>query len=149
MPALFLLILWAVAELLVAIKVAELVGVLLTVLLLLASWPVGLWLMKAEGRAAWRRLTITVAQGRRPGQEVVDGGLIVLGGILLIVPGFITDVLGLGLLLAPVRALAGRSITRHVQSRAVQSAARFSRTPGSGYDVDSTATDVDPPPLPR
>ena len=55
MLALLLLILWPIAELFVAIKVAEAIGVLLTVVLLIAGWPVGIWLAKAEGRVAFRR----------------------------------------------------------------------------------------------
>jgi UPF0716 protein FxsA len=146
MLALFLLILWPVAELFVAIKVAEAIGVLLTVILLVAGWPVGMWLTKTQGRAAWRRLSAAVDAGRPPGREVIDGALVLVGGILLIVPGFITDALGL-LLLAPTRALARRAIARNFQSRVVLAATRFSRRPGSDYDVDSTATDLDRPRL--
>ena len=95
MLALLLLILWPIAELFVAIKVAEAIGVLLTVVLLLIAMPVGFWLTKAEGRVAWRRLSQAVAQGVPPGRQVLDGALVLLGGLLLIVPGFITDALGL------------------------------------------------------
>jgi UPF0716 protein FxsA len=149
MLALFLLILWPVAELFVAIKVAEAIGVLLTVILLVAGWPVGIWLTKTQGRAAWRRLSAALTQThppRPPGREVIDGALVLVGGILLIVPGFITDVLGL-LLLAPTRALARTAIARNFQSRLVVTATRFSRRPRSEYDVDSTATDLDRPRL--
>jgi UPF0716 protein FxsA len=143
MLALLLLILWPVAELFVAIKVAEAIGVLLTVLLLVIGWPLGIWLARAEGRAAWRRLSAAVAQGRPPGREVIDGALVLAGGVLLIVPGFITDVFGLLLLLPPTRALARRGITRNFQSRLVVAATRFQGPPPSSYDVDSTASDVD------
>lgn len=146
MLALLLLILWPIAELFVAIKVAEAIGVLLTVVLLLAGWPIGMWLTKAEGRAAWRRLSAAVAAGRPPGREVIDGALVLAGGILLIVPGFITDVVGL-VLLAPTRKLARGAITRTFQSRVVVAATKFSREPRSHYDVDSTATDLDGPQL--
>ena len=67
-----------------------------------------MWLAKAEGRAAWRRLSAAVAAGRPPGREVIDGALVLVGGLLLIVPGFITDAVGL-LLLAPTRAVARRA----------------------------------------
>ena len=143
MLALLLLILWPLAELFVAIKVAEAIGVLLTVILLLAGWPVGMWLTKAEGRAAWRRLSAAVTAGRPPGREVIDGALVLLGGLLLIVPGFITDGVGVLLLLAPSRSVARGAITRNFQSRLVVAATRFSRAPRSDYDVDSTATDLD------
>jgi UPF0716 protein FxsA len=147
MVALLLLILWPIAELFVAIKVAEAIGVLLTVILVLAGWPIGMWLARTEGRAAWRRLSAAVAAGRPPGREVIDGALVLVGAIFLIVPGFITDALGLVLLLAPTRSLAREAIARNFQSRLVVAATRFSRTPRSGYDVDSTATDLDNPQL--
>jgi UPF0716 protein FxsA len=147
MFALLLLILWPVAELFVAIKVADAIGVLATVILLLVGWPVGMWLAKTEGRAAWQRLSAAVAAGRPPGREVIDGALVLVGGILLIVPGFITDALGLLLLLAPTRSVARAVITRNFQSRLVVAATRFSGAPRSEYDVDSTATDLDSPQL--
>ena len=146
MLALLLLILWPIAELFVAIKVAEAIGVLLTVILLLVSWPVGMWLAKTEGRAAWRRLSAAVAAGRPPGREVIDGALVLAGGLLLIVPGFIADVFGL-LLLAPTRSVARGALTRNFQSRVVVAATRFSGAPRSEFDVDSTATDLDSPQL--
>jgi len=148
MVALLLLILWPIAELFVAIKVAEAIGVLLTVVLLLAGWPIGMWLARTQGRAAWRRLSAAVAGGRPPGREVIDGALVLAGAILLIIPGFITDGVGLLLLLAPTRAVAREALTRNFQSRLVVAATRFSRTPRSAYDVDSTATDLDSPQLP-
>lgn len=148
MLVLLLLILWPVAELFVAIEVASAIGVLATVLLLIISWPLGVWLVRTEGRAAWRRLQAAVAAGRMPTREVVEGALVLVGGALLIVPGFITDVLGLLLLLPPTRWLAGIGIQRNFRSRLVVRATRFDR-PGSDYDVDSTASDIDPPPLPR
>ena len=147
MVALLLLILWPIAELFVAIKVAEAIGVLLTVVLLLAGWPLGMWLARTQGRAAWRRLSAAVAGGRPPGREVIDGALVLAGAILLIIPGFITDGVGLLLLLAPTRAVAREALTRNFQSRLVVAATRFSRTPHSAYDVDSTATDLDSPQL--
>jgi UPF0716 protein FxsA len=146
MLALLLLILWPVAELFVAIKVAEAIGVLLTVVLLIAGWPVGLWLTKAEGRAAWRRLSAAVAAGHPPGHEVVDGALVLAGGVLLMIPGFITDLVGLALL-APSRALARVAVMRNFQSRLVRVATRVARSPRSPYDVDSTATELERPQL--
>jgi UPF0716 protein FxsA len=149
MLALLLLILWPIAELFVAIKVAEAIGVLLTVVLLIIGWPLGLWLTKAQGGAAWRRLSAAVAEGRPPGREAIDGALILLGGVMLIIPGFITDALGLCLLLPPTRRLARAAIARNFQSRLVVTATRFARSPRSSYDVDSTASDVDRPQLHR
>jgi UPF0716 protein FxsA len=147
MPALLLLIVWPIAELFVAIKIAEAIGVLLTVVLLIVSWPVGLWLMKAEGRVAWRRLSAAVAQGEPPGREVLNGALVLVGGLLLIIPGFITDAIGLALLLAPSRRAAGRAIARNFEGRLIRTATRFSGRSRSASDVDSTATDIRRPRL--
>jgi UPF0716 protein FxsA len=139
-----LLLLWPIAELYVMIQVADAIGVLYTVLLLVAAWPIGIWAVRSQGRAAWRRLVDAVAAGRTPGREVLDGALILLGGALMIVPGFITDALGALLLLMPTRAMMRGVVVRNLRSRLVVQAARFGRRP---YDVDSTATDLEPPKL--
>jgi len=135
-------IVWLLAELFVAIRVADAIGALYTVLLLILSWPLGAWALRSQGGAAWRRLSAAVAAGRSPGREVIDGALILIGGLLLIVPGFISDVLGICALLPPTRALLRRWLTRHLQSRFVVRATSFGGGVGP-YDVDSTATDVD------
>lgn len=144
--ALALLICWPIAELLVAIAVADAIGVLQTIVLLIVTWPIGTWALRSQGRAAWNRLAAAVAAGRAPAHEVVDGSLVLLGGALLIVPGFITDVIGICLLLPPTRALMRPLLVRNLRSRLVVGAMRRSRAP-SRYDVDSTASDIDQPRL--
>jgi UPF0716 protein FxsA len=146
MLALVLLILWPVAELFVVIRVADAIGWLWTLLLLIAGWPIGIWVLRSHGRAAWERLGAAVSAGRPPAREVLDGALILLGGVLLIIPGFITDVLGIIALLPPTRGLARLLLVRNLHSRVVVRAARF---PGPSYDIESTAHDVDQPELPR
>jgi UPF0716 protein FxsA len=143
--ALLLLILWPIAEIFVAVKIAEAIGVLPTLLLLIAGWPLGLWALRSQGRVAWRRLSEAVATGRAPGREVLNGSLVLLGGLLMLVPGFITDVLGALLLLPPTRAAARAALVRNLHSRFV---VRATRVGGRyAYDVDSTATDIDQPQL--
>jgi UPF0716 protein FxsA len=138
----FVPLIWVIAELFVAIKVAEAIGVLAMLLLLVVSWPLGAWALRSQGRSAWRRLSVAVSEGRSPGREVLDGALVVIGGFLLIVPGFLSDVVGLLALLPPTRSLLRSRLARHLQSRFVVGATRFGR-PTRPYDVDSTATDVD------
>src|SRR3979411_3258961 len=96
-----LFVAWPIAELFVIIKVADAIGTLETIALLIASWPIGTWAMRSQGRAVWRRMSAAATAGRPPGREVLDGALILIGGVLLMVPGFITDALGIALLLPP------------------------------------------------
>lgn len=142
MAVIVLMICWFVAELFVVIKVAEGIGVLATLLLLILGWPLGAWALREQGRTAWRRLSAAVAAGRSPGREALNGVLVLIGGLLLILPGFISDVLGALALLPPTRALLRRQLAHHLQSRLVLGATRFGN-PSRAFDVDSTATDVD------
>jgi UPF0716 protein FxsA len=100
-----------IAELYVIIQVGQLIGIWPTLGLLLLDAIGGSMLLKHQGRGAWRRFNEALAQRRFPGREVVDGVLIVIGGTLLITPGFITDIFGLFLLIPPTRALA-RAVLR-------------------------------------
>jgi UPF0716 protein FxsA len=101
-----------ILELYVIIQVGQLIGVVPTLVLLLADALLGSWLLKHEGRGAWRRFNEALAARRFPGREVADGVLIVIGGTLLLTPGFLTDVFGLLLLLPPTRAIARRVLKR-------------------------------------
>lgn len=106
-----------IAELYVIIQVGGLIGVGPTLLLLLLDAVLGSWLLKHEGRSAWRRFNQALAERRLPAKEVADGFLVILGGALLIAPGFITDVFGVLFLLPPTRAVARRILRRWTVGR--------------------------------
>ncbi len=142
MLVLLLLILWPVAELFVIIVVAESIGILLTLLLLIAGWPLGSWAIRSQGRAVLGRMAVAVAEGRVPGREVLDGALVLIGGLLLMVPGFISDAFGILLLLPLTRAPLRALLARNFRSPMVTQTIKFT-TRGRTYDVDSTASDVD------
>src|ERR687892_791873 len=110
-------ILVPLAELAVLIAVGDFIGLLPTLVLLLVVSVVGAWLAKREGLAAWRRLQLALTQGRMPTAEVADGALILLAGALLLTPGFLSDVLGILLLLPPTRAIARRQLPRLAERR--------------------------------
>jgi UPF0716 protein FxsA len=112
-----LFIIVPIAELYVIIQVGGLIGVGPTLLLLLLDAVLGSWLLKHEGRSAWRRFNQALAEKRIPGKEVADGFLIILGGALLIAPGFITDIFGILFLLPPTRAVARRVLRRFAIGR--------------------------------
>ena len=100
----FLFVVMPLAELYVIVQVSHVFGVLTTLLILLLVSVAGAWMVKREGLGVLRRAQARVDDGEVPGREIVDGLLILLAGALLLVPGFITDAIGLLLLLPPVRA---------------------------------------------
>jgi UPF0716 protein FxsA len=106
-----------IAELYVIIQVGEAIGVWPTLLLLLLDALLGSLLLRHQGRGAWRRFNEALAQRRFPGKEVADGLLIVIGGTLLLAPGFITDIVGIFLLIPPTRAIARAILKRFTIGR--------------------------------
>jgi UPF0716 protein FxsA len=150
LPLVLLFIVVPIAELVVIIQVGQAIGVWWTIALLIADAILGSVLMRAQGRAAWRRFNAAVQEARVPAREVLDGALVIFGGVLLLTPGFITDVLGLILLVPPARALVRRLLARRLERRMVSSMSGPRRR-RPDYDVDGTARDVDveeltPPP---
>ena len=109
---LFLLLLAVpVVELWIIIQVAGQLGLGVTLLLLVLISVAGARLLKQQGLHTWRRLQATLSRGQMPTAEVTDGALILLGGALLMTPGFLTDFFGLLLLLPPARTVV-KGVTR-------------------------------------
>ena len=103
-----------IVELAVIIQVAGSTGVMNTIGLLILVSLVGAWLVRREGLGILRRAQAELAKGRMPGRELVDGLLVLLAGALMLTPGFVTDAVGLALLLPPVRA--ARRLSRWVDA---------------------------------
>lgn len=148
-----LLVLWPLAELYVIIKISEAIGFVWVLLLLIVSWPVGWRLIRHQGRAALRRLRDALLAGRAPANEVLDSVLVLVGAVLLLVPGFITDTIGVLLLLPPSRAVARRIAARNHRSRWLMRLVDVGSWGGRGgggsraYDAETTAADIDEPQL--
>jgi len=106
------------AELYLIIQVGQAFGALNTIGLLILISAVGAWLAKREGISVWRRFQRQVQSGAVPGREIADGVMILFAGGLLMSPGFLTDVLGISLLLPPVRAVVRGALTRQAARRA-------------------------------
>jgi len=148
-----------IAELWLIIQIGGAIGLLPTLALLIVDSLVGAALARSQSRAAWERFNAALAQGRAPGKEAFDGAMIILGGALLLTPGFITDVFGLILLIPPTRALVRGYLTRQVARRGAVAFRVGSfgnaRQPGSGppfdragrsYDYEGSASEVTEPP---
>jgi UPF0716 protein FxsA len=106
-----------IAELAVILQVGHAIGVLNTLGALVLLSLAGAWLCKREGLGVMRRFRQQMEAGVVPGREVVDGALVLLAGALLLTPGFITDLVGLLLLLPPVRAGVRAAARRRVTAR--------------------------------
>ena len=107
-----------ILEIYVLIQVGQLIGLLPTLGLLLVEAVLGVWLLKREGGRAWQALNAAIGTGRMPSQQLADGALILVGGALLILPGFVTDVLGFLCLFPLTRPLA-RKVLAFVVARRV------------------------------
>src|SRR5436853_1874199 len=125
-----------IAELYVIIQVGEAIGALPTIAILVADSIVGSLLLRTQGRGAWRRFRAALAAGRPPAREVLDGALVIFGGAFLITPGFLTDIVGLLLLVPPTRALVRRVLvgvfTRNFAVRIARRAAERRGGPAPG-----------------
>jgi UPF0716 protein FxsA len=125
----FLFIVLPIVEIYVIIQVGQAIGALWTIALLIADSLIGARLLRWQGRTAWRRFQEAVAAGRMPHNEVIDGVMIVVGGTLLLTPGFITDIFGLLLLLPPTRAVLRRAVARSIRRRGTVTRVVFRTTP--------------------
>ena len=109
MRLLFLLfIIVPIAELMLLIRVGQTIGVLPTIVLVLATAAIGVRILRHQSLSTLKRAQQRMQSGEVPGKEIVEGFLISIGGALLLTPGFITDLFAIGLLLPPTRhALVG------------------------------------------
>jgi len=154
MPVLVILfIVVPLAELFLLLEVGAWIGALPTIGLVLLTGVIGAALARSQGRVTWRRFNEALAAGRVPAREIFDGVLVIFGGALLLTPGFITDGLGILLLLPASRAVARRVLAGRVMRRATVASPFFGRSaaPGAGpsaapttraYDINGTAREV-------
>jgi UPF0716 protein FxsA len=135
-----------IAELAVLIQVGQLIGVWWTVALLVLDALLGSWLLRTQSRAAWRRFNDALAAGKIPHREVIDGVLVIFGGVLLLTPGFITDIFGLLFLLPPTRVLLRGLLVRRGALKLVGAMPGTAAPPNGRArpgDIEGTAVDVD------
>jgi len=143
-----------VVEVFAFIEVGRAIGWLLAVVLLFGTSLLGARVLRVQGRSAIERVSLAVSERDAPGRAAIDGALGFLGGLLLVVPGFVTDVFGVLLLFRPTRTLTRRWLSRRFAARVM----RFTTTAGRfaprargvrAADVESTAIEDDPDQLGR
>ncbi|WP_067856506.1 FxsA family protein [Nocardia shimofusensis] len=139
MPAL-LFVLYVVVEIAALVAVAQWIGVVATILLLIAGSAIGMALVGAQGRRVFEQFR-RVGRGEvRPGTAVADGVLVALGAVLMFVPGLVTSVAGLLLLVPFTRALVRPAVTA-LAARRVGGLVGQTRYRGVVIDTDGDVVD--------
>jgi UPF0716 protein FxsA len=132
-------------ELLVILQVGEIIGWQWTIVALVVMSLLGAWLLRREGTRAWSRFRTALAEGRVPGDEVLEGALVLFGGALLLTPGFASDALGVLLMIPPARALVATVLKRRLGTRFTVTSLRGGgpRTRDRGDVVDVEVINVE------
>jgi UPF0716 protein FxsA len=143
MPVLLILLVAAFVELTVLVVVGNAIGVLATLGLLLLASLVGAALLRREGTRTLVAFNDALRTRRPPHREVIDGMLLAAAGALIVLPGFVSDVLGLLLLLPPTRALVRRRLLRSADRGAPAQFASGEVIEGEVVDEPSPRTDPD------
>jgi UPF0716 protein FxsA len=116
-PIVLAIIVMSVVEIAVIVAVGQQIGALATIALLVATALLGGWLLRREGARTWRAFRAALDERRPPAAEVVDGVLVLVGGLLMVLPGFVSDVAGLLLVLPPTRRLVRSLVLLQLASR--------------------------------
>jgi len=109
-----------ILEIYVIIQVGQQIGAIPTLLLLIAESVFGAWLVKREGRRAWIALNEAFRTGQLPGRQLGDAALVLIGGTLLLTPGFVTDVFGFFFVLPFTRPIARKLLGAVIARRALR-----------------------------
>ena len=132
-------LLYLVVEIVALVALGSVIGLGWTLVVLLAGSLLGLWLARREGVRAAQALAEAMNSRRVATTEVTDGLLVAAGGVLLFVPGLVTDLAGLLLVLPPTRSLVRRRLVRAAEHRAP--GLRTARIRSEGPVVDGTVVD--------
>ncbi|MEE9416785.1 MAG: FxsA family protein [Acidimicrobiales bacterium] len=116
-PLLLLFLVVPLVELFLIVQVSQSLGVLETIVLLILVSVIGAWLVRREGLSVMRRVQDQLNAGKMPTNALIDGAMILGGGALMLTPGFLTDAVGISLLLPPIRALLRPIVAKAVKSR--------------------------------
>jgi UPF0716 protein FxsA len=139
-----LFIVLPVVEIYLLIQIGQVIGAWWTVALLIADGFLGSWLMKREGTRALRSLQEALGAGRMPARELADGALILVGGTLLLTPGFVSDVAGLVCVLPFTRPLVRGVLVRFLTRRLLGAGTVAMGFPGAGAGGASAAPGAGP-----
>ncbi|MEV0284635.1 FxsA family protein [Kribbella sp. NPDC050820] len=132
-----------ILEIYVIIQIGQVIGGWPTVGLLLVESALGAWIIKREGRRAWNALQSALQTGKMPGRELSDAALVLVGGTLLLTPGFVTDIFGFFFVLPFTRPIARRGLSAFLSRRLTTQLGSVNLTgfpPASGFDPGTRPT---------
>lgn len=109
----------------VLVWISDAIGFTLTLFLVLASGATGAWAVRQQGSAAWRRILSHVRTGDPVGEPIFDAVLVLLAGLLLIVPGVLSDLAGFALLLPRFRSSVRDRLSRWLRRKAMMQVSAF------------------------
>ncbi len=144
---LFLLfIIVPIIEITVLMQVGELIGAWPTVAIVIISAWLGAKYVRQQGIATLQSVQTKMAQGEMPSSEIVTGLMLLVAGVLLVTPGFVTDIFGLLLLIPHVRQALASTVQQHIKTSQVSGAhfhsSSFTQTTGYTYENEVDNSDV-------
>ena len=125
--ALTIFIIVPLLEMVILIKVGNIIGAIPTVLLVVLTATLGIWLLKLEGLTTFASIQQKLTAGQIPETELLEGIMLLVGGALLLTPGFVTDAFGFICLLPGLRKPIARWIIYQVAFQTIQTGNRTSR----------------------
>ena len=120
------------AEIYLLLQVGSVIGAFPTIFLVVFTAALGAWLLKQQGFATFQRFQENLAQGVIPAYEMIEGPIILLGGLLLLTPGFITDILGFVCLISPLRKKIAQYV---IENRLIQEIGAFKQQKAAENNV--------------
>ena len=120
------------AEIYLLLQVGSIIGAFPTILLVVFTAALGAWLLKQQGFATFRRFQENLAQGTIPAYEMIEGPIILLGGLLLLTPGFITDILGFACLIPLLRKKIAQYV---IENQLIQAGGAFQQNKAADNNV--------------
>ncbi|HET7408583.1 MAG TPA: FxsA family protein [Paracoccaceae bacterium] len=143
MPLLLLLLVIPLIEIMLFIQVGGAIGVWPTIGIVILTAVAGAYILRRQGLASLRKVQSRLAAGENPGRLMADGAMVMIAGVLLLAPGFLTDTIGLILLIPPVRGVLFRWMARRIAVVTVQ-AQRSRRVWPGGETVEGEFEEIDP-----
>ena len=119
-------------EIYLLLEVGSIIGAIPTIFLVASTAIIGSWLLKEQGFSTFQRLQQNLRQGILPAYEMIEGPIILAGGLLLLTPGFITDILGLACLIPSLRKKIAQYI---IENSLIQQSGSFTKEPSSNVNV--------------